>query len=240
MRKISLLPIVQFSCLVAIEAGTSVVVTSRFVMPQVVSDFRGIVAIVFGVFLFYGLAIIAFRLLQAVAPVPVGDIAQHTIGERRAFLYTLHYLILFNPLIFSRTMPVPFMRLILRSLGAKMGSNSYCSGIMMDPQFVTMGRDSLIGNSAMLVPHVIEGQRLGFFPIKIGDRVTIGARAIIMAGVEIEDDATVAIQAVVSKGTRIPAGETWGGTPARRLQRLDSVEPNDKKEATHGVASLDN
>ncbi len=132
----------------------------------------------------------------------------------------LHYLLLFNPLIFSRTLPFPLMRLLLQALGARMGHNSYCAGVMMDPQFVSMGNDSIIGNSAMIIPHVIEGDRLGYHPVRIGNRVTIGARAIIMADVEIGDGAIIAVQSVVTKGTKILASETWGGTPARLLRSI--------------------
>ena len=99
------------------------------------------------------------------------------------------------------------MRLVLQALGAKFGRNAYSSGIVMDPQFVQVGDDSIIGNSAMIIPHVIEGKtRLSSVLIgKRDDRL----RAIIMADVTIEDDATVAIQSVVRKGTRIGAGEIW-------------------------------
>lgn len=219
MRKISPLPIAQFAALITIEGTAAIALTRYYVMPWIPQDFRGIGAVAGGIALFYLFAILAFRVLQSLAPVPTGPIAPSSRDERRAFLYTLHYLILFNPLIFSRTMPVPLMRLVLTALGARMGDNSYSSGIMMDPQFVSVGRDSIIGNSAMIIPHVIEGNDLGFYEVRIGDRVTIGARAVIMADVTIDDDAVVAIQSVVTKGTKIGKGEIWGGTPARCLRR---------------------
>ncbi|HAZ61859.1 MAG TPA: transferase, partial [Gammaproteobacteria bacterium] len=56
------------------------------------------------------------------------------------------------------------------------------------------------------------------WPIEIGDRVTIGANAVVLAGVSIDDGALVAAGAVVPKGTRIGPGEVWGGVPARRLR----------------------
>lgn len=218
MRKIPPTPILQFVALVSIEAACAITLTRYAVMPWIADDFRGIVALIAAIMLFYMLAIAVFRVMERFSPITPGEIAPGSRMERRVFVYLLHYLLLFNPLIFSRTLPVPFMRLISQALGAKMGDNSYCSGIMMDPQFVSIGRDSIVGNSAMIIPHVLEGERLGFYPVRIGDRATIGARAILMADVEVGDDATVAVQAVVTKGTRIPAGEIWGGVPARRLK----------------------
>lgn len=218
MRKISGASVVLFSGLVAVEAAFAISIAIYGVMPWFGPDFRGIAAVVSAIVLFYILAIAIFRLTQAKAPVPTGNIEPGSSGERRAFLYMLHYLLLFNPLIFSRTLPFPLMRMLLQALGARMGGNSYCAGIMMDPQFVSMGNDSIIGNSAMIIPHIIEDDQLGYYPVRIGDRVTIGARAIVMADVEIGDGAIVAVQSVVTKGTRITAGETWGGTPAKCLR----------------------
>lgn len=218
MRKISGSAVAQFSGLVLAEATAAIAITKFFVIPWFAAEFRGIGAIASALVLFYIFAILIFRVTQSIAPVPTGNIAPGSPGERRTFLYMLHYLLLFNPLIFSPTLPFPLLRLILRALGAKMGSNSYCAGIMMDPQFVSMGNDSIIGNGALIIPHVIEGDQLGYYPVRIGNRATIGARAIVMADAEIGDGATVAVQSVVSKGTKIPAGETWGGTPAKCLR----------------------
>lgn len=53
-------------------------------------------------------------------------------------------------------------------------------------------------------------------PICIGSRVFIGANALICKGVTIGDEAVVAAGSVVVGA--VPAGETWGGNPARRIK----------------------
>ena len=56
----------------------------------------------------------------------------------------------------------------------------------------------------------------------IGDDVWVGRRAILMRGVTIGDSAIVAAGAIVTKS--IPAGEIWGGIPARKLRdRFGSI-----------------
>ena len=57
-----------------------------------------------------------------------------------------------------------------------------------------------------------------FQSIVIGDNVTIGARAIIMAGVTVDDGAIIGVQSVVSKGSHIKRNETWVGCPARCIR----------------------
>lgn len=219
MRQISGAAIAQFAVMTTTEAVIALVAAVSLVSPSVPVDYRGVAVVASSVLLFYGLAIAGFALLQRWAPVPSGAIAVSSAGEHRAFAYMLHFILLFNPLIFGRFMPFPLLGLVLRMLGLKMGQNSYCAGLVMDPPFVRIGDNSIIGNDAMLIAHVIEGDELGYYPIQIGNNVTVGARAIIMAGVTIEDGAIVGVQSVVKKGTHIRSGETWIGSPARRLDR---------------------
>lgn len=55
------------------------------------------------------------------------------------------------------------------------------------------------------------------------DGVTIGLRAIIMGGVDVGEQAKVLAGSFVLPNTVIPAGEIWGGIPARRIEREGSA-----------------
>jgi acetyltransferase-like isoleucine patch superfamily enzyme len=70
----------------------------------------------------------------------------------------------------------------------------------------------------------VEGEHLAHEPIILGDKVTIGAYAIVFGGTQVGDGALVAAGSVVKKGTLIPPGEIWGGVPAKRLR--GSLEEN--------------
>lgn len=162
-------------------------------------------------------ALAGHRLLLWAAPLREGPLGAGGAQEWRYQLYSLQYLFLFNSLIRCRVIPIPLMRLVYLALGARLGANSYSAGIIFDPMFVTIGAGSLVGEAALLVPHVIEGGAIAHHCIVLGDGVTIGACAVVLAGARIGNGAVVAANSVVTKHTRIPAGETWGGTPARRL-----------------------
>lgn len=228
MRTISPKTVATFAALTTAELGIAIWLSGALARWLASASYVGVLHVALAIILFYGLSIGVFRWIQRLWPLPTGNLPSGSPGEARAFLYQLHYLMVFNTLIFSRTLPVPLMRLVLQSLGARFGRNSYSSGIVMDAQFVRVGDDTIIGNSAMIIPHVIEGERFAFMPVTIGHRVTIGARAVVMADVVIEDDATVAVQAVVLKGTRIGRGEIWAGSPAKCIRRptaSDDMEP---------------
>lgn len=55
-------------------------------------------------------------------------------------------------------------------------------------------------------------------PVKIDDFVFIGARSIICKGVHIDEKSLVAAGSVVVKD--IPAGELWGGNPAKFIKKI--------------------
>lgn len=174
--------------------------------------------------LFMGVSIFLYRVFLRFFPVPVGEIPDGSRQEFYYFVYLLHWLVLFAPLTRATFIPAPFSRLIMIALGARVGPGSYSSGVVMDSQFVTVGSNSLIGLDVAILPHALEGSRAAHYPIVIGSGVTIGARALIMAGVEIGDGAVVAMNSVVTKHTRIGPNEVWGGIPARCLSKPDATD----------------
>jgi acetyltransferase-like isoleucine patch superfamily enzyme len=217
MRKIRVSQISVFSCLVTVAVALSVTTVWLALGRIPFGDFRGVaLTIAFVVFL-YVHAIIVYRLFLRVSPLRPGEIAEGSQQESVYHVYILFYLLLFYPVMRSGIMPAPFMRLFYLALGARLGENTYSQGIIHDPPFVEIGANSVVGQSALLVPHVIEGNKLAHYPIKIGNNVTVGANSAVLSDVVIGDGAIVATGAVVPKGTRIGAGETWGGVPAKRI-----------------------
>lgn len=219
MRKITFPQIFVFLVLLALIIGLAVVTVMGTVGGIPMGDFRGVVltfAILIMVFIYGALT---YRILMAVMPFGEGDIPPDSLREFVYHLHLLFFLMLFYPIMRSGFVPMPLMRMVYLLLGARLGSNTYSAGILLDPGFIQIGANSIVGQSALLVPHVIEGDKLAHYPILIGNDVTIGAHAIIMADVKIADHAIVAMNSVVTKGTRIGDGEIWGGVPAKLLRK---------------------
>jgi hypothetical protein len=217
MRKIEPGQIVVFVVLMALDVALAAAAT-WFVLARVpLGDFRGVAMVLAGILLFYAFAILSFRTFLKLRPLREGEIARGSPAEFTYHVYLLFFLLVFYPVMFSSIVPVPLMRVFYQLLGARMGPNTYSGGVLFDPPFLRLGANTIVGQRALVIPHVIEGDLLAHYPIRMGDNVTIGAHAVIQAGVDIGDGATVAIGAVVRKGTQIPPGEVWGGTPARRL-----------------------
>jgi acetyltransferase-like isoleucine patch superfamily enzyme len=99
-------------------------------------------------------------------------------------------------------------------------------------QRVTLGRDCKIARDVLIMDtdqHGVQGDEPVPQPVSLGDRVWVGARAIILKGVHIGDDAVVAAGAVVTKD--VPAGAIVAGVPAKILRRAQPVKD---EPARHG------
>ncbi|MGL1833262.1 acyltransferase [Rhodocyclaceae bacterium SMB388] len=218
MRKITPVQIGCFMLLLALALALGVGTTALVFGGLPLGDFRGVFLVFAALVLIQVWALVVYRAFLRVWPLVPGDIEA---GSRQEFIYhvyVLFYLLVFYPVMRSGFMPAPLMRAYYLALGARLGDNTYSQGIIHDPPFVRIGANSVVGQSALLIPHVIEGQRLGHYPIRIGDRVTIGANAVVLSDVVIGDGAIVATSALVVKGTRIGSGEVWAGVPARRIR----------------------
>lgn len=237
MRRISLLQILAFEFIMVVIVGISLIATWILVGLVELHAFHGVVFVAVAVVMFYACAACSFRLLLTLFPLRHGEIQPGSTSEFIAQIYILHLLIIFNTLIRTHFVPIPLMRWVYIALGAKLGANSYSAGALLDPPLTKMGRNCIVGHDAAVFAHIIEGSRFELSPVRIGDDVTIGAHAVVMPGVEIDDGAVVSVGAVVTKDTRIGAAEIWGGVPARLVGRRKDYQPSDPQTSGTDSAS---
>ena len=111
-------------------------------------------------------------------------------------------------------------RVFLRLTGAKIaGGAAFGLGSVIDifyPENIVVGKDAIIGyNTVMLGHEFLQGEyRTG--KVEIGQRAMIGANCTILPGVKVGEGASVSAMSLVN--CDIPAGQSFGGVPARRLK----------------------
>ena len=130
--------------------------------------------------------------------------------------------------------PTPFSIGFYKLMGMKIGRGVELNTThISDPSMITIGDKVTIGGSAALVAHYAAGGYFVLSPIVIEAGATIGLRAIIMGGVQIGKGAKILPNSFVMPKTRVPAGETWGGIPARKLEReqLVTIQSRDDEAA---------
>lgn len=128
----------------------------------------------------------------------------------------LFYLVRFTVLPFATLTPLG--PLFLQAMGMTLGKRVRIgTEYLSDVRLITMGDDAAIGGSATIFCHVAGGGHLIIAPVIIGKRAQVGLRATVMGDVHIGDDAVILAHSVLLPGTRVPAGERWGGVPARPI-----------------------
>ena len=113
-----------------------------------------------------------------------------------------------------------------RMMGAKIGKGVQInSDNLNDAWTLTIGDGTVVGGHAVLNGHLTEQGELVLAPIVIGKNCLIGGQSTVQPGCVIGDGATLAYNAVLPKWTEIPAGEVWGGIPAKCIRRADGSKP---------------
>ncbi|HHM05652.1 MAG TPA: hypothetical protein ENJ19_07910 [Gammaproteobacteria bacterium] len=167
--------------------------------------------------LFFGvLAALACRLILRGGQLRPGEYAMEDPVFRWWKLFTVVY-------EFGRGALLPFTTvfarpLVARLFGAAVGKDVALGGILVDPQFISIGDEAIIGQDAVITAHTITSGVIILDPVVIGARATVGVKVVVMSGVTIGEGAVLTAAAVVPPGTTIPAAEMWGGVPARKIK----------------------
>jgi acetyltransferase-like isoleucine patch superfamily enzyme len=177
---------------------------------------------IFAVVLFlilFGLgAAVLVRLLQRVGPIPSAEFPlRDRIGQRWIIIKTLSEIGQWALAPFT----LVFFKPVLYSLfGAKIGRRTAIAGDLVDPYLTEIGDDAVIGQNAVLSPHLLMGGRLTLGRIRLEPETTVGVGAVLQGNVIVGRGSIVAANAVVLNGTRIPPFELWGGAPACKIKNL--------------------
>jgi len=116
----------------------------------------------------------------------------------------------------------PFGVWFLQAMGMKIGRHAFINTeYISDPALITIGDDVVMGGSVRICAHYGGGGKLVIAPVRIGDRATLGLACTILGDVTIGDGAVILAESVVLPGSRVGAGETWGGVPAKPIGRSE-------------------
>lgn len=130
----------------------------------------------------------------------------------------LFYLVRFTFLPYVTV--TPFGIWFLKAMGMKIGRRVFITTeYISDPQLITLGDDAVLGGSVRIFAHYGGAGNLVIAPVVVGAGVTVGLNATVMGDVLIGPGATILPHSVLLPGSRVGAGETWGGVPARPISR---------------------
>jgi non-ribosomal peptide synthetase-like protein len=131
----------------------------------------------------------------------------------------------------------PLLPVIMRLLGARVGKDVYLGTHHIAAfDIVSIGDGSSVDDGATLLGSTVENGELIIAPVTIGRDCYVGARSVMREGTVLEDGARLEDLSLLPRGGRIPAGETWAGSPARRVNAAPVPAPPPERGALHRAA----
>ena len=234
---LSMLPIYLFACLVFGASLTPPIFLFRWIQdftqqsPQWIQNLAYAFGLASGYFL-YGTTLIF--ILPLVNKLLVGRLRSwrgnyYSAESLKWFLHNgLTYMARFTFLEFIT--PSPLALLFYEMMGMKVGKGVVINSTWIsDPSMIEMKDKVTIGGSVTIVGHYGQGGFLVIAPVKIGANCTIGLKATIMGGCEIGDNAKLLPHSVLLPKTKVPAGETWGGVPAQKMNMQKMLSEQKEK-----------
>ena len=118
----------------------------------------------------------------------------------------------------------PFINVILRLLGARIGRRVFNDGCgMPERSLVTVGDDCVLNEMSTIQCHSQEDATFKSDYSTLGDRVTLGTVSHVHYGVTVGDGAELTTDCFLMKGEEVPSGARWGGNPAHDISDRQPV-----------------
>lgn len=117
----------------------------------------------------------------------------------------------------------PLLNWYYRLMGARIGENVYIGndgGAIFD--LLSIGDDSCLGADSHFTGAKISDGWLVIGPVQIGKRCFVGTRALLGPDTCMGDDSSLEDLSLLPRGSTIPDGQCWHGSPARQLETATS------------------
>ena len=170
--------------------------------------------------------LITLKIIRVFFPIKDG-VYSFSDNSLTCYVWNLHAFLCITNLTLhynNALLPPPLRKLFYHCLGAKMGRGIISiGGKLLDPNFITIAENTMIGEDALLTPHAVARMSsdilvIGRIEIKRG--VIIGAKSVLMPGVTIGENSMVNAMSLVPMNTKIPPNQIWGGNPAVKIADL--------------------
>ena len=137
-------------------------------------------------------------------------------GVWRSEAVTTIYEALAVPFFLQYLAGTPFLPVMLRLFGVKIGKRVYMDTTdITEHDMVTIGDDVALNAECGPQTHLFEDRIMKIGSVKFGDRSSIGTRSIILYGSEIGKNVIVNPLSLIMKGEHLPDNTIWGGSPVR-------------------------
>ena len=139
----------------------------------------------------------------------------------------------------SRLGGTPLLPFVYRVFGVRIGNDVHiASDSLAAFDVISIGDGACIDQGASLLGYTVEDGELVIAPVTAGRGCLVGTRSVLCPNTVMEDGARLEDLSLLPGGARIPAGETWAGSPAQKRHSSEMAEPARCRTCPTGVLAL--
>ncbi|MFX1275030.1 MAG: acyltransferase [Promethearchaeota archaeon] len=137
--------------------------------------------------------------------------------DKDYFFWNLRNIVKKWPLFIAATNPFPWLknRFTLRFFGVKIGKKCLCDGSWISSEFVTIGKNCIIGISSTILTFGIEAENFILKKIIIENNVALGAKCILLPGTIIKKNAKLSAYSSTKYDDILDENLVYKGIPVK-------------------------
>jgi len=116
--------------------------------------------------------------------------------------------------------PFPWFknRFTLKWFGVKIGKKCMCDNSWISSEFVSIGKNCIIGFGSTILSFGIEQDKLILKKIFVEDNVTLGAKCILLPGTVIENGAKLSAHSYTNYDALLKSNKIYIGHPSKLIE----------------------
>lgn len=163
---------------------------------------------------------ILFLAIIKVLHSPKEGVFTRDVNDKDYFYWNLRNLVKKWPLYLSASNPFPWFnnRFTLRWFGVKIGKKCMCDNSWISSEFVSIGKNCIIGFGSTVLSFGIEQDKLILKKIVIEDNVVLGAKCNLLPGTIIKDGAKLSAQSYTNYNDILKNDKIYMGHPSKLIK----------------------
>ncbi len=153
---------------------------------------------------------------------PKEGVFNRSIEDKNYLYWNLRNIIKKWPLFITASNPFPWFknRFMLRFFGVKIRRNGIHDNSWISSEFVSIGKNVIIGMNSTLLSFGIEQDKFILKKIVIEDNVLIGAKCVILPGTHIKRNAKLSAHSYTNFNHVLEENSVYIGHPAKKKENL--------------------
>ena len=146
---------------------------------------------------------------------------KRSIEDRDYYFWTIRNIVKKWPLYVTASNPFPWLknRFTLRFYGVKIGKKTICDNSWISSEFVSIGKNVIIGMNSTILSFSIEQDNFILKKIVVDDNVLIGAKCVLLPGTIIKRNAKLSAHSYTNHNHVLKEDSIYRGHPAKLKER---------------------